>query len=275
MSVADLPRRPAPAPLQGQLAKVLLVGVVGGFLSGLFGVGGGILIVPALVLVLGMHQRLAHGTSLAAIVPIAISGTIGYALDDSIDWTAALCLALGAATLGAVIGTHLLHRVPRRFLALSFAAVLVATGARLVVDSSEAAGRDAVHVAVVAGLVLVGVVAGILAGLLGVGGGIVMVPAMVVLFDIPAAIAKGTSLVVIIPTALVATRRNLAKANVDLRTAAIVGVAGVASSFAASRVSLGLDERTSNLLFAALLTVLALKMARDELRRGATEPSAA
>jgi uncharacterized membrane protein YfcA len=52
-------------------AKVMVAGLIAGFLSGLFGVGGGILLVPALVILLGMGQRLAHGTSLAAIVPIA------------------------------------------------------------------------------------------------------------------------------------------------------------------------------------------------------------
>ena len=68
------------APGGRTMLRIVLVGLAAGFLSGLFGVGGGVLMVPALVLVLGMGQRLAHGTSLAAIVPIALAGVLGYAL---------------------------------------------------------------------------------------------------------------------------------------------------------------------------------------------------
>lgn len=251
---------------RAEAVRIVLVGLVAGFLSGIFGVGGGILIVPALVLALGIDQRLAHGTSLAAVVPIALSGTIGYGLDGKIDWAAAACLILGAATLGAMIGTHLLSVLPRRGLAIAFASVLAMTAIRLVVDTSDAMGRGDFDAGMAAVLVGVGVIAGTLAGLLGVGGGIVMVPAMVLLVGIPAVIAKGTSLAVIIPTAVVGTRRNLARGNADLRLAVLVGASGVVSSFLASRISLGLDEQVSNRLFAALLLVVALKMAIDELR---------
>ncbi len=251
------------------LTQVILVGIVAGFLSGLFGVGGGILIVPALVMVLHMDQRLAHGTSLAAILPIAISGTVGYGLDGSIDWVAAGALVLGSATVGARLGTHLLHTISRRGLAIGFAVVLLLTALRMVLDNSEGSGRGDLTAVMLIGLVLAGVLAGTLAGLLGVGGGIVMVPVMVVLFGISAAVAKGTSLAVIIPTALVATRRNAQRRNVDLRVAAVVGLAGVASSFGAAQISLGLDEQLSNRLFAGLLTVIAIRMLVDEVRRPA------
>lgn len=247
-------------------AQVIVVGLVSGFLSGIFGVGGGILIVPALVLVLRLDQRLAHGTSLAAVLPIALSGTLGYALDNKIDWTAALCLALGSATIGAVVGTHLLQLVPRRGLALAFAGVLALTAVRMAVDNSDAAGRGDLTVWTVVVFLLIGILAGTLAGLLGVGGGIVMVPAMVLLVGISAVVAKGTSLAVIIPTAIVGTRRNVLKGNADLRIAALVGFSGVASSFLASRISLELDETLSNRLFALLLIAVAIKMFLDELQ---------
>jgi uncharacterized membrane protein YfcA len=248
-------RPDAPLPV----AKVIGLGLVAGFLSGLFGVGGGILIVPALVLVLGMEQRLAHGTSLAAVLPIAIAGVIGFALEDSVDWPATAALVAGAMA-GAVIGTHALHVLPTRVLGYAFAAVLLASAIRLVLDQSEGGGRGDFDVAMAVGLVLVGVVAGTLAGLLGVGGGIVMVPAMILFFGIPAAVAKGTSLAVIIPTSVVGTSRNLRKGNCDLRVAMIVGVAGVVSAFAASKISVNLDEQLSNVLFAALLTIVAIRM---------------
>ena len=248
------------------IAKIVVVGLAAGFLSGLFGVGGGVLMVPALVIVLHMGQRLAHGTSLAAIVPIAVAGVAGYALEGEVDWAASLFLIIGSAGLGARIGTHLLHVLPQRALALVFAFVLLATAARMVLDNSDAAGRPDLTVGSALALVLVGVVAGIAAGLLGVGGGIIMVPAMVLFVGIPAAVAKGSSLAVIIPTALVGTQRNLKRSNADLRVAVTVGLSGVVSSFLASQISVELDEQLSNRLFAALLTFVSLKMFWDNRR---------
>jgi hypothetical protein len=241
------------------MTKVLALGLVAGFLSGLFGVGGGILIVPILVLLLHMDQRLAHGTSLAAVLPIAVSGVIGFALEDSVDWPAAAFLVAGAMA-GAVLGTHALHVLPVKVLGYAFAGILLASAVRLLVDTSEASGRGHVTVVMAVGFALLGLLSGTLAGLLGVGGGVVMVPAMIILFGIPAAVAKGTSLGVIIPTSVVGTRRNAKKGNCDVRVAVVVGLAGVASAFLASKISVGLDEQASNALFAALLGTVSIRM---------------
>jgi uncharacterized membrane protein YfcA len=245
--------------VRARLLRAAALGLVAGFLSGLFGVGGGILIVPVLVLALGMDQRLAHGTSLAAVLPIAVSGTIGFAVDDSVDWRVGLVLATGAMA-GAVVGTHWLHRLPTHVLAYAFAGALLVSAVRMILDHGDATGREPLALAGIASLALIGLLSGTLAGLLGVGGGVVMVPAMVLLFGVPAAVAKGTSLAVIVPTSVVATLRNTAKGNADLAVAAAVGVAGVVSAFLASKISVGLDETTSNVLFAVLLTVVALRM---------------
>ena len=248
------------------IAKIVVVGLAAGFLSGLFGVGGGVLMVPALVLVLGMGQRLAHGTSLAAIVPIALAGVLGYALAGEVDWVASLFLVVGAAGVGAFVGTYLLHLLPTRLLALVFAAVLVATAVRMLIGEATAPGRGDLTVGAAVGLVAVGVLAGTLSGLLGVGGGVITVPALVLLLGVPAAVAKGSSLAVIIPTAVVGTQRNRARRNVDLRVAAVVGLSGVVSSFLASQLSVGLDERLSNRLFAGLLLAVAAKLIWDNRR---------
>jgi len=262
---------------RARLARAAVLGLVAGFLSGLFGVGGGILIVPALVLAMRMDQRLAHGTSLAAVLPIALSSTLGYGLEGKIDWPVAVLLSAGAVG-GAVVGTHVLHVLPRRALALSFGILLVLTAVRLLVDHADAGGRGDLGVGTGIALVLLGVATGGLAGLLGVGGGIFMVPAMVVLFRIPPAVARGTSLAVIIPTSVMGTWRNRRKGNADLPVAVVVGLAGVVSAFAASQVSVGMSETTSNVLFALLLLVVAARMLWQQLprRRSAagTQPTA-
>lgn len=241
------------------LAKTIGVGLVAGFLSGLFGVGGGILIVPALVLVLRITQRLAHGTSLAAVLPIAIAGVVGFAMEGSVDWPVAGALVIGALG-GAVIGTDALQRLSAKALARAFAVVLLASAARLVLERADGSGRTDLTVLSFVALVAVGLFTGTLAGMLGVGGGIVMVPAMIILFGVPAAVAKGTSLAVIIPTSVVATQRNLRNDNADLVTATAVGLSGVVTAFVMSKVSVGLDEDLSNALFAALLAFLAIRM---------------
>ena len=247
------------------VVRCVLVGIVAGFLSGLFGVGGGILMVPALVLVLHFDQRLAHGTSLAAVLPIAISSLTSYALAGEVDWTVGALLAVGAVG-GAVIGTHILHRLPHDALAFAFALLLVATAGRLLLDHSDAGGRAALSVVGVVALIATGFATGILAGLLGVGGGIIMVPAMVVGFGLPAALAKGTSLLVIVPTSVMGTWRNRTKKNVDMRVAVILGLGGVVSAFIGGKISVGMSEALSNTLFAALLIVVAIRMLWDTVR---------
>jgi len=255
-----------------RLALVGIVGLAAGFLSGLFGVGGGILIVPALVFIVKMEQRLAHGTSLAAVLPIAFSSLFGFWTQGHIDWPVAFFLAIGAIG-GAVLGTKLLHVLPHRVLGIAFAIVLLLSAIRLFI-ATEADGRSTLTVAAALALIAVGVVTGILAGLLGVGGGIVMVPVMIVVFKMTPVLAKGTSIAVIIPTSLMGTWRNRKKRNADLTVAAIMGGAGVVSAWLGTKVSGAMSDTTSNVLFAILLTVVAFRMLWQLARERRADPAA-
>lgn len=239
-----------------RLAGALGVGLLAGFLSGVFGVGGGILLVPGLVLLLHLAEHRAHGTSLGAIIPIAAAAVLGYAVHGSVDVPAAVLLTAGSA-LGAIVGTWLLLRLPGRALRLGFAALMFATAVRLFFSSRPPPGSHPLTVSVAAALVGIGLGTGVLAGLLGVGGGIVMVPALVLLVGASDVVSKGTSLLVIIPTALVGTARNAREGNVDLPVAAIAGLAGVLSAYAGSVLAVHLDPRLSRLLFGLLLVVAA------------------
>jgi uncharacterized protein len=263
--------RPRPRLSGAQLAEAAAVGVIAGFLSGLFGVGGGILLVPGLIMLMRMGQRLAHGTSLVAIVPIALSGVAGYALERSVDWPAAALIVVGAAG-GAVIGTQVLQRVPERQLRLLFALFLLVTAGRLLIPMPSPSGRGELDLLQGAALVALGVASGTVAGLLGVGGGIVIIPALVILFSVPDAVAKGTSLAVIIPTALVGTMRNISHRNADLPLGILVGLFGAASAFIGSRISVGFSPRVSSVLFAGLLAVVAVRLLMDS-RGGSRERS--
>jgi len=235
------------------------IGLCSGALAGFFGVGGGILIVPALVFLLRVDQRLAHGTSSAAILPMACMGVVGYAQGDSVDWVAAALLVAGAAG-GAVLGVYVLQRLPLRVLRIAFALLLAATAIRMIMSTASADQEIAIDPLSALALVAIGLVAGVVAGLLGVGGGIVVVPALTMLMSTADALAKGTSLAMIVPTSIVATVRNIRAGNVDLVLAAAIGLSGMASSYLASRLSIATDPGVARVLFAALLLVVALVM---------------
>jgi uncharacterized membrane protein YfcA len=119
-------------------------------------------------------------------------------------------------------------------------------------------------------LFAIGVVSGVLAGLLGVGGGVVMVPAMMILLGLPPVIAKGTSVAVIIPTAITGTIRNRSNKNVNLQAAAMVGCTGIVSAVAGGYLSDVISDSLSNFLFGSLLAVVALRLVIQTVRQPKT-----
>lgn len=241
------------------------VGLGAGLLSGLFGVGGGTVIVPMLVLLLAFDQRLAAGTSLAAIVPTAAVGVISYAVHDSVAWIPALLLALGAV-VGAQIGTWLLQRVAQNALRWAFIGFLVIVIVMLFVVVPSREAELPLTWGSGAGLLALGLITGILSGLLGVGGGIVVVPALMFLFGTSDLVAKGTSLLMMIPTALSGTIGNIRRHNVDLVAAALVGVSACTTTALGAWIATLLNPFTANILFAVFLTFIAAQMAQRALR---------
>jgi hypothetical protein len=105
--------------------ELLAIGVAGGVLSGLLGVGGGVIMVPLLVLWAGYGQRDAHAMSLGAIIPISIAGILTYGIAGRVNWLDAAALAAGAVT-GASIGAGILARIDERTLKIIFGCFLVA-----------------------------------------------------------------------------------------------------------------------------------------------------
>lgn len=235
------------------------IGLAAGLLSGLFGVGGGTVIVPMLLLLLHMDQRLAAGTSLAAIVPTATVGVVSYAIHGSVAWVPAVILAAGAV-IGAQGGTWLLARLPQNALRWGFVGFLVVVIVMLFVVVPSRDAELALTWGVGFGLAALGVFTGVMAGLLGVGGGVIVVPALMFLFGTSDLIAKGTSLLMMIPTALSGTIGNLRRGNVDLVAAALVGVAACTTTALGAWVATLLDPFVSNVLFAVFLTFIAIQL---------------
>jgi uncharacterized membrane protein YfcA len=239
--------------------RAAAIGVAAGILSGLFGVGGGIIMVPLLAAWFALDQRRASATSLLAIVPIATASAAGYARNGNVDLTAGLLLLIGGV-VGGQLGTRLLPRTPIATLQLWFGILSLATAGRLVIGGSSDALSGLGSVWEGALLVLVGVAAGMLAGLLGVGGGIIMVPGLVLLTGDNADTARGTSLLVVVFTALTATVTNMRNGLVEVRLALVAGLVGAPAGLVGAAVGQWLPERIALVLFAGLLAWSGIQM---------------
>jgi hypothetical protein len=104
--------------------KLIVIGLVGGLLSGLLGVGGGIIMVPLLVFWAAYGQRDAHALSLGAIIPISIAGIATYGVAGEVHWWDAVGLAVGSI-VGARIGAGMLAKIDERLLKIIFGLFLV------------------------------------------------------------------------------------------------------------------------------------------------------
>jgi uncharacterized protein len=244
---------------------LLLVGAIGGFLSGLFGVGGGIIMVPLLVWLIGLDQRRASATSLIAIVPAAIAGTIQYAVAGHLDIVVGLLVALGGIG-GSLIGTRLLKRLSLGWLRWLFIGLLLVAAVRLLFEVPSRGSEIALTPGVVAGLVVLGLFMGVASGLFGIGGGLIAVPVLIGVFGAGDLLAKGTSLLAMVPTALTGSIANTRSGLVRPRDGIVAGLAATVASFGGVAVAVLLSPQVASILFAVVVLIVITQLVVRAIR---------
>jgi uncharacterized membrane protein YfcA len=238
---------------------LIAIGIVGGLLSGLFAIGGGIVMVPLLITFARLDQRTAAATSLAAIIPASIVGSITYAVAGEIDILAGVLVSVGAI-VGALIGSRLLKRIPLTWLRWMFIVFVILVAIRLFFLTPERGQVVEFSPLVGTGYFALGLFVGILSGLFGIGGGIIAVPGLIGVFGVSDLIAKGTSLVVMIPTSIVGTVSNWRAGTVKVGAGLALGVAATAASIPGAALALIIPPRLSSVLFGALLLAVAAQL---------------
>jgi uncharacterized membrane protein YfcA len=187
----------------------LAVGAGAGFASGLLGVGGGFIMVPVsywIILAMGISPdiaiRMAFGTSLLVILPTAISGTWGHNKKKAVRWQTALILG-SCALVGAVAGATLAAHLPGEILGVGFGGLVLAIalwmGLGIMPKLKRGAGEPRENFGLVAAC---GFPIGMVTGLSGLGGGVLIVPTLVLALNFPMHIAIGTSVASIILASL-------------------------------------------------------------------------
>ncbi|PKM46796.1 MAG: sulfite exporter TauE/SafE family protein [Firmicutes bacterium HGW-Firmicutes-8] len=114
------------------LLILLSIGVITGLVNGLLGIGGGTILIPAMVFLLGISQHQAHGTSLAVILPTTVASCIVYGLNHDLNFTVALEVASGGI-IGGYFGAKLMNKIPAVRLRQFFGLFMFLAGLRMMI----------------------------------------------------------------------------------------------------------------------------------------------
>jgi uncharacterized membrane protein YfcA len=250
-----------PGPVRDALT--LVAGLATGALSAAFGVGGAVVSTPA-IRALGASATIAIGTTLPSILPSAATGTARYMREHLVDWRV-VAWAVPAGIVGSVGGSLLSHAVPGNghVLMLLTAALLAYTALRMTRPPREATGAERPHDGPL--LAAIGFAAGGLSGLLGVGGGIVMVPGFSELAHVPLRKTIATSLACVGCLAIPGTLTHALLGDIDWRFAALLTVAVIPGAQIGAWLTLRSSDRRLRLAVAAFLGVIAVVYAVGEL----------
>lgn len=239
---------------------LVITGLCAGFVGALFGLGGGIVIVPALTLIFGMPVTQAVGTSLVSVVAVSTVAAIDYLKSGRADMELGLLLA-SATSLGAVLGGTLAAIVPEKVIYFLFSAVLFIASFNMTrprrVTLIDKQYKSPTHKAAGYGISFI---SGNLSGMLGVGGGIIQVTMMRGIMKMPMKISTATSSFMIGMTAAPAALIYILRGDLVLNDAAAIILGVFAGSRLGAMVSYRISSLSLRLLFMLIILFAAYKM---------------
>lgn len=247
------------------------VGLLAGIGSALLGIGGGLIMVPAMALLLHIRQHRAVGTSLAVIIPTALVAAYRYhteALENGqpgLQLGVVLWLAVGGV-VGGVIGALLASALHAKQLRRLFGVFVVLTGIVMITQikaSSTVPMTTSLDMARSLQMVGIGTLVGTLSGLLGVGGGLVMVPALVLLLGYPQHLAQATSLAVIVPVSISGTLVHMRKGNVLWGFAFWLSIGAMLAAYITATWVFQIPKNALQILFGVFMIGMGLTMVRS------------
>jgi len=242
----------------------LLLGFSIGLSLGLLGGGGSILTVPALVYLVGQTPQTAVTTSLAIVGANSLMGASFHQIQGTLNWRIALTFGW-VGMLTAFLASGFSKLLSPAVLLVAFALLMLVIGIFLLVrkDAQETiTSEKPLWVTLVSGAVV-----GLLTGLLGVGGGFLIVPALVVLVGLPMQMAVGTSLVVITMNSLAGFLGHIHDGSIQPLLILVFIISGLAGTFVGSRLAKYLPAKKLQTIFAWFVILLALFLLADNFNK--------
>lgn len=248
-------------------AGSLGIGLVAGGLGGALGLGGGFLVVPALNSLMGLEPRKSIGTSSFVVLATSASAVCSYIYEGLTSFRAAAAIGV-TAIVSARIGATMTNKVKPKTLKKGFGAWLMivsvlifAKAMKLLPVTSSVSHAGAT--AAIFPLSAVGIASGMISGLLGVGGGTVLVPVLALFFAFPQSEAQGSALLAMLFPSVVSTSTHWSKGNVDRELVAFAIFGALLGGFGGGSIAAILPERALRMIFAAVLSMVAVKYIRS------------
>jgi hypothetical protein len=246
-----------------QLAHDLVLGFGIGLSLGLLGGGGSLLTVPALVYLVGQTPQAAVTTSLAIVGANSLMGASFHRSQGTLNWKVALTFG-GAGMLVAYLAAGLSKMMPETALLVAFAIVMLLVGGLMLMRAREASVETftprplPVVIASGAGV-------GLMTGILGIGGGFLIVPALVMLVGLPMQMAVSTSLIIIAMNSLAGFLGHAGDGSFNMTLTAIFTLAGLVGTFTGARLNKRLSAGRVQKVFAWFVIALAIFLLYDNL----------
>lgn len=251
-----------------QWLALVIVGVVAGVAAGMFGIGGGVIIVPALTVLLSFEIKKAFGTSLAALLmPVSIFAVAAYYRAGKLKIAVAAWISFGII-FGSFLGANIALNLDTILLKQLYGVFLLYMAWRFIEPRKWLAATPSVQTAQPTAesdsawyiLLALGVGSGVMAGLFGIAGGIVIVPALVSILNMDQKRAVGTSLAALLPpVSLGAVISYYQHGDLDIPVAACVALGLIFGAILGARIALGLPSATVKRLYGLFLLFVAAR----------------
>tara|TARA_B100001057_G_C22776734_1_gene921930 strand:- start:65 stop:793 length:729 start_codon:yes stop_codon:yes gene_type:complete len=237
------------------LIKLLIIGIIGGFLSGLLGVGGGVIFVPLLTYFINKDFKINTGVSSMAVIFVSIASSGTY-IFNGFSFSVNIIYLIIGGIVGGFIGSKFTELINTLSLQRIFSILLFIVAIRMFYNTNfEATVNENPFL-----YLLIGIVAGVLSGLLGIGGGIVRIPLLIIFGGLENIVAQGFSLVGTIPTAITAAIVKLRNKPDLIKQGSLIGLFGILGSVIGGNIAFTISQNILNYIFAVFLLFVGVNL---------------
>lgn len=228
----------------------IIIGIIGGvfvgFLSGFFGGGGGMIVVPLLIFALGLAEKEAHATAIFTILPISIASSVVYIMRGNVNYLQLLYATLGFV-VGGALGAMLLNKMNNKLIRIIFALIMIGAGLKIILWGNME----------VLWLILFGIVGGIIGGM-GMGGGTLLIPLLTLGLSISQQNGQAINLLAFLPMSIVALIIHAKNHLVKFKVAIPIAIAGIISSIGGAILANSIDSQSLSVWFGIFLIVVGI-----------------